>query len=209
MKTGKIFLAIGILPILLAIGLASGANYYVAANGNNADPGTEAKPFLTIQKAATIMQPGDTSFVRAGTYREKIIPPRGGTSESQQIVYRAYPGERPVIKGSERITTWKNTSGTTWSVALPDAFFGTSNPFAINASGPSLEQGGNNHLGEVYLEGKVLDEFTVWTASRSGGTTTITCNFGGADPNAKVAEINVRDCLFKPDIGTVNFITVD
>lgn len=164
---------------------------------------------MTIQKAATVLQPGDTCFVRAGTYRERITSIRGGTSDSQRIVYKAYPGEKPVIKGSERITTWINTSGNTWTVALPDAFFGSSNPYTINASGPSLEQGGNNHLGEVYLDGKVLDEFTTWTATRNGTVTTITCNFGGIDPNVRVAEVNVRDCVFKPDIGQVNFITID
>ena len=203
------FIAMGIMPVITTAGFAFGANYYVDTNGNNANSGTVSMPFLTIQKASTIMQPGDTCSVRGGTYRERVIPPRGGTSESQRIVYKAYPGEKPVIKGSERITTWKNTSGTTWSVGIPDAFFGSFNPYTTNVSGPSLDSGGNNHLGEVYLDGKVLDEFTTWTASRSGTTTTITCNFSGVDPNTHLTEINVRECVFRPEISTANFITVD
>jgi hypothetical protein len=220
MKKGKMFggwfdvpatrcVAAVMMTVVVATGFSFGNTYYVATSGNNADSGTMARPFLTIQKAATIMQPGDTCYVRGGTYRERVIPPRGGTAESRRIVYKAYPGEKPAIKGSERITTWKNASGTSWSVGIPDAFFGSFNPYITNVSGPSLEQGGNNHLGEVYLDGKVLDEFTTWNASRSGTVTTITCNFGGVDPNAHVTEINVRECVFRPEISTVSFITVD
>jgi alpha-L-arabinofuranosidase len=198
------------LSIVTTLGSFAGTAFSVATVGDDSNPGTTNQPFKTIQKAATVMQPGDTCYVRAGTYREKVIPPRGGTSESQRIVYKAYPGERPVIKGSERITIWKNTSGTTWSVTLPDAFFGSYNPYTIAVSGPGLEQGGNNHVGEVYLDGKILDEFTAWTATHSGSTMTITCDFAGADPNAKLTEINVRDFVFKPVIASaVSYITVD
>jgi hypothetical protein len=123
-----------IISVIVAAGVASGSVYYVATNGNNANMGTQVSPYLTIQKAATVMQSGDTCYVRGGTYRERVNPPRGGTSESQRIVYMAYPGEKPAIKGSERITTWNNTSGTTWSVSLPDAFFGSYNPYTTTVS---------------------------------------------------------------------------
>jgi hypothetical protein len=47
---------------------AAAATYYVATTGNDANPGTEAAPFRTMQKAANMVGPGDTVLVRAGTY---------------------------------------------------------------------------------------------------------------------------------------------
>ncbi|NJM06617.1 DUF1565 domain-containing protein [Candidatus Gracilibacteria bacterium] len=42
--------------------------YTVAPNGNNANPGSTAAPFRTIQHAASVAEPGDTVVVRAGDY---------------------------------------------------------------------------------------------------------------------------------------------
>jgi hypothetical protein len=42
--------------------------YYVAPTGSDANEGTSAAPFKTIQQAADIVEPGDSVIVRAGTY---------------------------------------------------------------------------------------------------------------------------------------------
>ena len=42
--------------------------YYVSPSGNDTSPGTSSAPFKTIQKAADIVNPGDTVIVRDGTY---------------------------------------------------------------------------------------------------------------------------------------------
>ena len=54
-----------IAPSLLA---TTGTTYYVAPTGYDVDPGTQSQPFRTIQKAADIVNPGDTVIVEAGTY---------------------------------------------------------------------------------------------------------------------------------------------
>lgn len=49
--------------------------YYVDVNNPNAsdnNPGTEALPFRTIQKAVTVVQAGDTILVKPGTYHELV-----------------------------------------------------------------------------------------------------------------------------------------
>ncbi|MFG1992105.1 right-handed parallel beta-helix repeat-containing protein [Actinoplanes sp. NPDC048988] len=48
----------------------------------------------------------------------------------------------------------------------------------------------------------------VWFASVDAEITTIWANFQGADPNAEVAEINVRRSVFYPDVPHLNYITV-
>ncbi len=48
----------------------------------------------------------------------------------------------------------------------------------------------------------------VWYAEVAEDTTTIWANFQGADPNAELAEINVRRCVFYPAAHHVDYITV-
>ncbi|MFC1765376.1 ankyrin repeat domain-containing protein, partial [Planctomycetota bacterium] len=42
--------------------------YYVSPDGNDSNPGTIDNPFSSIQEAISVAGPGDTIFVRAGTY---------------------------------------------------------------------------------------------------------------------------------------------
>ena len=56
---------------------------HVSETGSDSGPGSQARPYLTINKAASVAQPGDTVTVHAGTYREWVKPPRGGTGEEQ------------------------------------------------------------------------------------------------------------------------------
>ena len=43
------------------------------------NPGTEAAPFLTIQRAAAIVESGEKVLIKSGIYREWVQPRRGGT----------------------------------------------------------------------------------------------------------------------------------
>ena len=76
-----------------------GNAYYVAPTGTDSGPGTLAQPWQTIQKAAETMVAGDTVYIRAGTYREQVVPRNSG-SPGSYITYAAYPGEMPTLDGS-------------------------------------------------------------------------------------------------------------
>ncbi|MCA9741357.1 right-handed parallel beta-helix repeat-containing protein [candidate division KSB1 bacterium] len=60
------------------------------------------QPNERISAKLANLQPGDTLFVRAGTYSESLSFPRNGTAQ-QPIVLMAYPGERPLITSSETL----------------------------------------------------------------------------------------------------------
>ena len=79
---------------------AISGGYYVAPNGDDANPGTEAQPWRTIQKAADTLVAGDTVYVRAGTYAERVVPRNSGAEDSA-ITYTAYPGETVTIDGTD------------------------------------------------------------------------------------------------------------
>jgi hypothetical protein len=87
------------LPLVLAIcqltqsatfSWAAVKTYYVATIGSDSNPGTQASPFKTIQKAATLTLPGDTVLVRGGSYKERVIINRSGTS-SAKITFKPEP----------------------------------------------------------------------------------------------------------------------
>jgi hypothetical protein len=97
----RLLLGLMLLASLLSAPWSFGATYYVAPNGSDANPGTEARPFRTIGNGAQSLGPGDTLYIREGTYLEsyiRTIP--GGTSWNVPVTVAAYPGERVTIQGS-------------------------------------------------------------------------------------------------------------
>lgn len=72
---------------------------YVAKNGNDNNPGTEQFPWLTITKAANTLVAGQTVYVKAGTYNEKITIMNSGSPDNY-ITFAAYPGDSVTIDGS-------------------------------------------------------------------------------------------------------------
>ena len=85
--------------VFLARGRASAAEYYVSPTGSDSNPGTQASPFASLQKANNSAAAGDTIWMRAGTYSStgQITLSKSGTSDTNRTKIWAYPGEVPVI----------------------------------------------------------------------------------------------------------------
>ncbi len=220
-----------LLFLALAVPLAFATEFHVSVNGNDRSDGSFANPLRTISAAAARAQPGDVITVHAGTYRERVTPPRGGTSDASRIVYRAAPGETVVIKGSEVIRDWKPFRPGVWKVTIPNAFFGKYNPYQDLIAGDWFnDRGRPHHTGEVYLNGRSLFEsptlagvlnpqpfpdardrsasLWTWYCESDDRFTYIYANFHDKDPNQELVEINVRDSCFYPDQPGRNYITV-
>jgi len=209
------------LLIAAASLFACAAELHVAVNGNDSHDGSVRRPFRTISAAAQAAQPGDTITVHQGVYRERITPPRGGTSDQRRIVYRAAPGETPVIKGSEVVRGWTQFLQGVWKVTIPNRFFGTYHPYKDLIAGDWFnDKKRPHHTGEVYLNGKSLWETHLlervlhaqpqptWFTESDEQNTYLYANFHGKDPNRELVEINVRDSCFYPDQPGRNFITI-
>src|SRR5215208_666743 len=76
------------------------SSYYVSTSGNDANTGTLAAPFRTIQRAANFAGSGDTVFIRGGTYRETVRPAHSGSS-SDPVVFRPYNNETVTVSGAD------------------------------------------------------------------------------------------------------------
>ena len=66
-------------------------DFYVDSNhpkANDSNPGTGVSPWLTIQKSANKMVAGDTCYVKAGTYDERVQPRNSG-QRNNFITYKA------------------------------------------------------------------------------------------------------------------------
>lgn len=207
--------------LILITTVISAKEYHVSVSGNNQNEGSASKPFLTINHAAQIAVAGDIITVHAGTYRERIDPAHGGTSDSKRIVYRATSGEKVEIKGSEIITGWKKEKSGIWKVVIPNAFFGDYNPYKDSINGDWFDRRGRiHHTGEVFLNGKSLYEKEIiekvinpvadtkiqdnegsvytWYCESDNANTTIYANFQKFNPNKELVEISARPTVFYP-----------
>ncbi|WP_412063499.1 NosD domain-containing protein [Rubrivirga sp. IMCC45206] len=83
-------------------------------------PGTEARPYRTVSRAAEQVRPGDAVVIRAGVYRESVRPRVGGTGARSRVTFAAYPGETVVVSGADRADAgWTRTSGGDWRLPWP------------------------------------------------------------------------------------------
>jgi len=152
------WVVLGFLFMALAIaGAADAASYYVATNGNDDWPGTEAQPWLTITKAANTVVAGDTVYVKEGTYCEIVRPVNSGT-EGNYITYAAYPGHT-VINDLDGIRT------TFW-----DAGFQMTGKSYIKVSGFQIKNstGGFGLLAQEYSHHIIFENNYTYNTYNSG-----------------------------------------
>ena len=207
--------------MLTSVTVGEAREYHVSSQGNDANTGSSTAPLRTIQSAADRAEPGDVVTLHEGIYRERIDPPRGGTSDERRILFQAALGEKVVIKGSEVIRHWKQVADDLWTVSLPNSFFGDFNPYADPIHGDFLfPNKQNQHTGQVYLDGNPLVEAAsrdeldqspgklFWFAEVKDGVTTLWGRFQGVDPNEQTVEINVRQSIFYPSRERVDYVTV-
>jgi hypothetical protein len=204
--------------------------YHVAKTGKDTNEGTEKQPFLTISEAVKHAKAGDIITVHKGVYREKINPLNGGESDSKRIIYRANPGEKVEIKGSEEIKNWVKQKNGLWKVVIKNTFFKDYNPYSDLIFGDWFwDQGRIHHTGEVFLNGKSLYEKETfdqlltpkklnpkdmegskytWFCETNKEETTIWANFQKSNPNKEFVEISTRNTCFYPEKPGLNYITI-
>ncbi len=98
--TKQAVLVVVLMCLLSCCTAAFGADWYVATNGSDSNPGTLAQPFATLNGAIYYhAQPGDTVWVRGGTYTlsTTINISKQGTADSLYHLY-AFPGELPFLQ---------------------------------------------------------------------------------------------------------------
>jgi hypothetical protein len=101
-------IACAAVAIALALGLGATAStasadtgraFFVSTTGSDAAPGTKARPWRTIQKAANSVPAGSTVEIRGGVYRERVVVRVSG-APGAWITFRNYAGEHVRLDGT-------------------------------------------------------------------------------------------------------------
>ena len=77
------------------------AHFVDAQRGNDANAGTKEAPWKTLGHSLEQLMPGDTLYLRGGTYYENAYCAVAGTQE-KPVTIRSYPGEQAVLDGGLR-----------------------------------------------------------------------------------------------------------
>lgn len=123
MQTARTCSAFALALCLLAAPFARAARYVVATGGDNANPGTEDKPWKTLAKAAASVAPGDVVCIRAGEY---FVGPTWRVNkpgkEGGPITYQAFgDGEVRITPSTiQRREAWTLVKGKIYSTPITD-----------------------------------------------------------------------------------------
>lgn len=202
--------------------------WHVATEGRDTAGGSADEPVRTITRAAALARPGDVVTVHAGTYRERVTPPRGGTSPAQRITYRAARDERVIITGAEIVSDWTSAGDGVWRTVITDEFVRAhgdgSNPFRDRLGGDWFRaQDHTHHRGALVCNGEVgyevdcLEDLSDpklptascrWHVGEDADGVVLHASFGELDPRRGSVEAMIRSTVFTPAHAGVDFITV-
>lgn len=165
----------GLFLLVAGAGAAVQATFYVSPTGSDANAGTKAAPFKTLEKARDAVRAinksmtGDIEVVlRGGTYplsKTFVLGSQDGGANGNYVRYRAETGETPLVTGGQPITGWTihDQGKNIWKVeGVTERFrqLYVNNTKAIRARLPNL--GANNspnfyRLTKVDTTGKALN----------------------------------------------------
>ncbi len=132
-----------LLALVYCVSAAGAAGeYYVAPDGDDGNPGTQAQPFATLTRARNALRrrkkaKPDTDYrvlLRGGTYRideTVVFSLKDSAADNHTITWAAFPGERPVLTPAVPLRKWKKVDtppaglpaearGRVWSAQLPE-----------------------------------------------------------------------------------------
>ncbi len=117
--------------VFLSTGTVHAETYYVATTGNNSNPGTSTQPWQTIAYAGSKMVAGDTTYVRGGVYKERLIRFGKSGTLSAPIKLLNAPGQSPAVEcedGGEIIPTGRYSRPTNAYMILLQSHSGINKP---------------------------------------------------------------------------------
>ena len=128
--------SIPLLLILSASPTALAADFFVAPSGDDANPGSEERPFATLERARDAVRAFKSKQPLAGPVRVNVadglyrlteplvlLPEDGGTAQAP-VIYQAAPGAKPVFTGGRPIRGWKPGPHGLWTARIPEVAAG-------------------------------------------------------------------------------------
>lgn len=107
-----------ILTVLISCTHQRTVEFFVSPEGRDTNPGTEAAPFHSLEKAKESVRSQLRKApeipvlvnIKEGTYyleKSVVFSPEDSGTETASVVYKAAVGEKPVFTGSREVKNWK------------------------------------------------------------------------------------------------------
>jgi len=159
---------------------------WVATDGDDAGPGTEAQPWRTLTHAVAAAPAGSTVLLRGGTYRETVEVPA-----TKRLTIQSAAGEAVWLSGSDPVDGWVGADGAWVRLGFVSPFGpGTLNPTLVT---PSAPMAGDPDM--VFVDGQPLRQVGA-RAGVTAGTFFVDDLAGalviGEDPTGHVGEVATR-----------------
>ncbi|MBI2421884.1 MAG: right-handed parallel beta-helix repeat-containing protein [Candidatus Hydrogenedentes bacterium] len=138
--------------LLGACAASQAADYYVSPNGNDSNPGNDAAPFATLERAqqavralvAAGLDHDVEVLLHGGDYlleRALVFDPQDSGTAEHSITWRAVQGEVAVLSGGKAVTGWKPIGNNQWTAAVPGVVEGGWSIRQLFANGVRLPRG--------------------------------------------------------------------
>lgn len=130
-----IFLFAALLQVLPA----KSADFYVSPAGNDNNPGTQKKPFASVERAKEAAEmsfrqnPGEncTIWLDGGNHRISkpvVFNAENFTNQNSNLFIKALKSRKPIISGGAEITGWRKSPDGFWKAELPAAYIDKNPP---------------------------------------------------------------------------------
>lgn len=189
---------------------ASATNYYISANGNDANNGTSTStPWQTLGKLNSFfssLKPGDNVYFNRGdVFYGRILITRSGSSGSPITISAYGTGANPVISGFTTVSAWTNLGSNIWESTSAISTLSYTNMVVIN--------GVNTPMGRYPNSGYLI--WQTHTGNVVGSPSTITSSSLSGTPNWAGAEVAFstttyiisRDKITAQSGGTLTYTT--
>lgn len=135
--------SVALLSLTLAVPTpieAAGTTHYISPRGSDSNSGTASHPWRTIYASLRRLHPGDTLYIRGGTYYFSGVHSTGlaGTA-TRPILISNYPGETPTFVGTSAPADFLYFSG--------NAAWITLRGLTISGGGAVRDSSGSSLLG--------------------------------------------------------------
>ncbi|HEY9363054.1 MAG TPA: right-handed parallel beta-helix repeat-containing protein, partial [Chitinophagaceae bacterium] len=170
----KLFL---LLPFIIFGLSANATDYYVSANGNDANNGTSTStPWRTLNKVNSYfssLQPGDRVLLNRGdVFYGSITVNKSGTSGAPITIGAYGSGAKPVITGFTTVTSWNDLGGNIWESSNAVSTLPYTNMVTVNGVNTAMGRYPNSgmlyyqsHSGQNQITSNGLTGSPNWTGA--------------------------------------------
>ena len=155
---------------------------FVDLNGSDSNPGTQALPFKSLQKAIDASADGGTVVMNSGIYRQ------GHVGVSRSLTIQAAPHAEVWLKGSRIVNNWTQ-DGSNWVSAgwAPDFC----NTCTVNPD--STKEGMAAYPAQLFINEEPITQVATQAEVSAGKFYVDTANkkiYLGSDPASKIVEVS-------------------